>query len=509
MMAVCGAGLLLIGYLTLTTGAYVLLRHRQGIQAVQFLHVAWPTLWPKVRVARGEHQIQLGISLAARGEFHQALPQLRAGLARAPQHLSGRLRYVDILQGLQRFDAAEAAYRDGLTSHSRDASYVRRVFAFLLERQKDAEVVALAGEILAASTPSDVRRLATLAAAHGAYHRGNYTEAETFLRDARLEGSPDAQLLLSKIDWECGYPELALWRLRALADAHPHDLAAHTELVRRLHERERHDEARRQALAFQIANPSLARPRVDLLRAYQQTGDTAALEREIDAILRDFAADPAALLNLAEFAAGIGHTALATRVVEHVERQRLPAHAFAFLRIEALLVARDFSGALEAIRRLRGNEADNALAAELLLDSLQAVAQLGLGDRDAARAFVSRVVLERGVRAQNLLAIANRFVDVDAADEACRLLTRAVAADPQNQAALSRLIELELNLNRTDSLPAHLLHFVRLRKPSADILRVALHKLGSDLFLFSPDRANALEAIHAALQKASGPVARN
>jgi len=47
-----------------------------------------------------------------------------------------------------------------------------------------------------------------------------------------------------------------------------------------------------------------------------------------------------------------------------------------------------------------------------------------------------------------------------------------------------------------------------MRRPSPDIMRVAQHKLGSDLFLFSAERPAALDAVRVALEKSSRPAPR-
>ena len=134
-----------------------------------------------------------------------------------------------------------------------------------------------------------------------------------------------------------------------------------------------------------------------------------------------------------------------------------------------------------------------------LLSSLQSIAHYGLGNIDAAHLFLTYFLNQPNLRAKNLLAIANRLTAIDASEEARPTLLRAIAVDPPNQAAVSRLVELDLN--HIDELPAHLRRLLTMRKPSPHILRVAQHKLGSDLFLFSAERPAVLEAVRVALER--------
>jgi len=506
-------GAVLIGcltvWLTLGTLAFTILHHYRGITQVRFVDVIWPSRWPYVRLARGEHDISTGLIHVHRQQYRDAFTYLNRGLARAPADLAARKLLVDLLLVSNQSDLAQTTLLAGIPFHVANPDYLALTFRFLFERAKDTEALALARKLLTQSPVAPAtNEIALLAAATAYFQRGNYDSAEELLhRLPRFGHSPDAQLLVAKIDWERGYRDLAILCLRALANQHPHNPSICEELVRRLQHRELHDEARRHTLSFQIANPGLARPRLDLVHAYRQSNDTVALQREVDHILQDFPSNHAILLALGEFAARFGDHGLAERLCAHARQHHLPVAPFDLLRIESLLARRDYAAVLATTRALLHDEPQNSRAHALVLESLQAVAQLGAGDRDSARSFISRLLVEPGIRAQNLLAIANRFAELDSTDEACRLLARAVAIDPQNQPALTRLIELELNLNRTDDLPAHLLRFVGMRKPSPDILRVAHHKLGSDLFLFSPGRAAALDALQAALEKSSAALA--
>src|ERR1019366_9348120 len=271
-----------------------------------------------------------------------------------------------------------------------------------------------------------------------------------------LAESRDGRLLAAKIDAERGYRDLALLRLRELAAAYPDDAEIHAELALHLDRADRHDEVRRTALAFQIAHPTLPGPRLELLRAYQRTGDRERTAREVDAFIRDFANDAGALLALADFAANTGDAPLARRLTEVARAKRFAWEPHAILAVEARVVARDFRGALDASRALLHDNPDWTDRFGPVLSSLQAIAHFGLGDTDDASLLLTRYLNQSYLRAENLLAIAQRLVDVDAAEYARQTLIRAIAADPLNQAALTRLVELDLNLNRIDELPAHL-----------------------------------------------------
>jgi predicted Zn-dependent protease len=504
VLAALGAALS-VGYLSSAGVAYVLVHHVQEVEATRYADFVLPSRWPAVRAARGDHQIANAQKLLAKGQRLQALLVLRVGVAQSPGNRDGRLLLAQLLLEAGRPDVARQVLLDGLTFHHDDADYLRPVFSFLFAQQRDATVIAIARKYLPpAPAANDRDRLHSLAAATAAYFRGDYDLAEDFLHaQPGFADSRDGRLLTAKIAWERGYHDLALLHLRELAAAFPNDLEIHGELAAHLDRAALADEARRAALAFQIAHPALPGPRLELLRAYHRLGDAARTAREIDAFVRDFISDAGALLALADFAANTGNVSLARRLTDLARAQKSAWEPHAILAVEAQVVARDFHGALDAARNLLRDNPDWHARFGPVLSSLQAIAHFGLADTESGSLMLTNYLNKSYLRAENLLAIAQRLVDVDAADYARTTLVRAITADPLNQAALTRLVELDLNLNRIDELPTHLSRLVAMRKPSPDILRVAQHKLGSDLFLFSAERPAALEAVRLALEKAT------
>lgn len=496
--------LTLAGYVSLATAAFLFLRYHHDLAALAWLDVALPSRWPRYREARGNHEVAIAQEKFRAGRLPEALIYARAGLARAPANREGRLLVAQVLMIARRPDAARDAMLDGLPFHRADPKFLTPLFGLLLQRQEDDRTIALARDFLQHGPGGEPTRIACLAGATAAWLRGNYDQAEDFLRGAPgLAEARDGRLVAAKIDAERGYRDLALVELRALAADFPNDLEAHTELVARLRQAGLRDEARRLSLSFQFAHPAEAAPRIELLHAYRDDGDAARVAREVEALTQDFATNAPALLALADFAANTGDVALARRLVEHARQHKLPWEPHAFLVIEATVVKRDFRSALDTINRLTAENSDWRERYPGLIDSLQALSYLGVGDAEASRLLLASFLHQPLLRAENLVALANRFAALGADEPARQILARAIDVDPLNQAALTRLVEFDLNLNRIDELPAHLQRLVAMRRPSPDILRVAQHKLGSDLFLFSRERAPALDAVRVALKENS------
>ncbi|HVS54393.1 MAG TPA: hypothetical protein VHD62_18700 [Opitutaceae bacterium] len=485
------------------SAGFLYVHYRQQLDGVTWLDLAWPARWPRVRVAEGNRQIAAAQVFARAARWREALVCARYGVAHSPAHRDGRLLLAQLLAASGRPEAAQAALLEGFAFHHADPAFIGPLFDFLLQRQEDALVTALAWTVLSTpQTPAETRRRAALAGATARYFRGDYDHAENLLRlGPRLADSREGRLLLAQIEAARGWHELALVELRALAAEFPRDPEVHAELVQRLRASGRRDEARRVSLASHLAQPDAAAPRIELLRAYREAGDEASATREAAALLHDFAADRAALLALGDFAASAGDVALADRLAELARASQPAREPLALLAVEARIVARDYRGALSTLRALGAEKFPPSEGGAAARDSLQAVASFGVGDFEAARLALANVLARPRLRAENLLVLANRLVALDASEPARAVLARAVAADPLNQAALARLVALELDTNRTDALPAHLQQLAQSRRPSSDLLRVAQHKLGSDLYLFSAAREPALTAVRRALEQ--------
>jgi hypothetical protein len=492
------------GYALTVTLVFGYVRHHREVYGVQWIDLALPWRWSNYRVARGEHYLAQAQRMITSGKFRDAMIHARAGLALSPANRNGRLLLADLLQAARRPEFARETLLGGLEHHHDDADYVRTVMMFLLRQQEDNVIASLADRFLSIVPPgSDAARVFALAAATGSHLRGHYDQAEDQLRLApRLAESREGRLLGAKIEWDRGYRELSLVQLRQLMQERPDDLEIHEYLVSRLRAAGYLDEARRESLAFQIAHPALPGPRIELLEAYSEAGDAPRMAEEVEALLRDFPEDRNALVSLADFAANSGHIELADRLVAHAKRRTMAADTFALLAIEARIVAGEFRAALDAVQRFKAENSEADARYRSLLVSLQGTASIGVGDQPAARVFFAELTGSSELRADNLLALANRCAALGAGDVARQLLSRALEIDAKNQAALTRLTQLDWEFSEISALAGHLQQLLATRRPSPDLLRVAQLKLGSDLLLFAPDAQATLATLETLLSPA-------
>lgn len=497
---VCVLLLGLLGWSGAAGAAYLFVKYRRGFDEVRFSHMLfYPSMRDEYRIARGDFMVKEAGRQFGEKRYREAFYNLRLGVTQSPGNREGRLMLAQLYLAWDRADLAHSTLIEGLQANRENAEYLQTVFGFLLQRQADQELLEISRALLAGrdeTSPLDDRfRMIAMARATALFFRGNYDEAEDTLRAYQLLGVPDGQSLSLRIGWERGDREEVLTRLQALTEQSPGNDQFYAQYAEYLREMGRDDEFRRLCILRQLAYPERARPRIDLLYLYDKEGDLKAVDAGVEDLFRDFANEGEVLVALADFAANTGRPALARRIYEHCRARDLPWEGPALMTVEAHIVAREFAEALEATREMAQANPEWGRRYSSIFSGLQAIANHGLGDAEAAQLFLNNFLKQSGVRADNLVAVSNRLVAVGARDQARQVLVQAVKTDPLNQTALVGLIQLDLELGQSDSLAPNLRRLLTMRKPPVDLLERAYAELARDRHLFAPGRADLLDEL--------------
>jgi len=488
------------GALLLTFAAWVYVYSYKGVKEVTYLHIALPWRWDEYRVLRGAHYVATAKEMITTAQWRGAYLNLRVGLLKDPANREGRLLLAQFYSMLRRFELAEETLIEGLKYHRKDDPYFQSILQFFLQLQSDERIVTLANEVLGDPDAGPTRRrIAALYAATALAYRGSYDRAEDLIVAHQLSETREGRMLAARIEWERGYPELALIKLEQLRAGLPADDEVAGMLADYYRQSGRMDDARRLSLLRQVMNPSSPQPRIALLRLFADAGDTAAAQREVEDVMRDFQRDGLALVQLAEYAANRGDTALVRRIYDHCKASDLPWDVTAVLTVESCIVAGRYQESLDLTRELLRENPDWSRRHYALFNGLQAIALHGLGDREAARLFMKNFLGQANIRSEQLASVSRRLAAVGAADDAHELLARAVQDDPLNQAALTQLIELDLKAGRLQEVPGAVRKLLKMRKPSPQLLARVRSELGRDRWLFLEGRTAALDELGEAL----------
>lgn len=214
-------------------------------------------------------------------------------------------------------------------------------------------------------------------------------------------------------------------------------------------------------------------------------GDLEALTKAIERVMADFKDDPDSLLSFGDFAATTGQVELARKIrALFIDHQWNGETAIHLMEIEALLTAKQYAKALSGIQELL-NTPELELQFVNVGQGLQAIAQYGVGDPVAAYLSLTALLSQPNLRSESLLAIADRLLAMGQLKPAREVLDQAVILDPQNQAALSRLVEFYLNAKDMTTMIKNLQILVKMRKPSYELMTRIKTLLKGDNYLFS------------------------
>ncbi len=485
-----------------TCGVWIYVKYHREFPGVRYVDLLLPSHWPAYRISEGNFYITRAEHLLQKGEPDAALFQLRTGLAKAPANARGRTTLASLYLAGRRPDLARELLLDGLRYLRGDPAYLQSTLSFLLELQEDAQVMTVAEGLLATPGRFTNPSLVATFAATAAYHLGNYDRAEDLIAQHHLHDTPEGATLLARIEWDRGYPELALLRLHELLGRQPGLDGARTQLASYYRDLGRTEEMAAAIVARLVSDPLAPAPRIAHLYLHHQRDDQPRLARDTEVFLDQFQHDTTALLLLGDFAASTGQPALARRVQQVFVARREENGAAALMVAESHLVAGEYSAALTLIDDYARDYPGWTRQFAAVFNGLQAVALCGLGKKDEARLQLDHLLAQKNLRADNLVAIAHRLSARGARELARAALGRAVENDPHNQAALTHLLRLELDTGNVADLPAHLERYLGTRQPSREILARAYATLGSDRHIFLPAQPALLGALRQRLAAA-------
>jgi Tfp pilus assembly protein PilF len=500
--------LLVLGWFAMAGALYFHFKYNKEFDKVSYTKML--TLLPfglkEHRVEMGNYHIERGLAEIKEGNYRDALRLLRLGVARAPQNLEGRRVLAEFYEiALKRHDIAADQLIKGLTQGGiEDIDYLKQTLRVLLRYQMDEKIQAIADEYLPAEPElNDINRTLAFGAANANYLRGNYDRADDYLIGYKLLDSLEGVLLSAQISWDRGNKVSAITKMEESVQKFPNSEPLLMQLSRYHRELGEIDEARRYAILRNVSDPLSAAPRLELLYIYNRSGDTEREQRETQRMLQQFRNDEPALQALANFAADTGNIDLSRRTYEEALENEFSIDAFALLLIESHLVSEDYTGALNFAEELIKEKPDWLSERAAIFNSLRAVASYGINRPDLGEIYLQTFLDEDNNQPQTYLAVARRFTKIDRHQQARKVLMAAYQKAPTNQKILSELIRTELTLGNTQNLNRLLSRLLQMRRPQMELLLEAYNKLGSDRFIFTPDRESLLLQLSAILRENS------
>lgn len=492
-----------VGYASLATAAYFFFKYRRSYEEASYIKMyALPFRMDEHRREMGDYQIARGRSLLETGEIMAAFSYVRGGVSRSPRNLDGRMLLSEFYFAmLRRPDLAIEILRGGREHGRNDVDYIRRYIQALLSQQQDQEIIEFTREELARPDERnpELTRLLALANATANRFRGNYDRAEDIISEYRLERDIEGLLLSAQVSWERGQPSVAIGKLESSIGRFRSNEPIYAMLVRYYREEGDYDRARQYAVLRNISSPLSIAPRIDFLMILHETGESEREESEAMALLQQFQYDERSLTTLARFASETGNVPLSNRIYERALANGFDLAPFALSLIEAQLVDGNYLAAVRFADELDRDRPDWLERHRPFFNSLRSIAHFGAGNEELSRVYLEQFMGAANPRVEMLLSVAERYRKLNGLRQAREILLGAYRANPQNQAALTALVELEIELGNTGQLADQIQRLLQMRRPSKTLLATAYDELGSDRFIYVDDREKVLLEISSLL----------
>jgi hypothetical protein len=507
-LLICSLLLVCISWCSVGGGLYLWFKYNKEFDSVRLSGMlALPFRLEEHRKEMGDYHVKKGLELLEDEKYSDALRLLRLGVTRSPGNLEGiKVLAVFYEKWIKRPDIAAAILIKGLTAGNGidDEDYLKVTLSNLHYNQMDKAIQTIAEEHLP-TVVEFTKRNKILAYSSAKSHtlRGNFDRADELIRSYELMDDLDGLLLSAEISWARGNKLSAISKLEVSIEKFSNAETLLMALCKYNREMEKYDEARRYAILRNASAPLSVGPKIELLYIYKQSGDLDREEKETLRILKQFRGDRKALIALANFSADTGNIDLARRTYEEALENELKIDPFALLLIEAHLVATDYKGALSFAEELLNERPDWLEEHWATFCSLRSVASFGNNRSDLGEIYLQEFLSSssKNYHPERSLAVANRFRVIDCHQQARTVLLAAYKESINHQKVLSELISVELEIGNTENLNTLLKQLLTMRRPEAKLIAQAYKKLGSDRFIFTPNRENLLIELNAELRE--------
>lgn len=493
--------LMVAGWLSLATAAYFFVKHARDFPEVRFVDLVFPHRWEHYEEARGDYYIDRAHEMLEAGETREVIHLLRVGVQQSPNNTEGRLTLAQIYNMIGRPDLGIDLLRSRASEHADDPEYLSALISLLFANHEDTAVEELATRLLDGSTePNERNLILAIAAATANFNRGNYDRAQQIIDDFELENSRSGTLLQARIDWELGYPDLAIPRLeRILQNPGDQEEKVVNYLIEYLWSSGRQDRAQQVAFNRFVEDPLSYSPRVRLLQIYNRRGNTEKEATEVETFFELFGREEDAMNALARFAAQSEQPDLAKRIHEHQRSQGKAPEPSALALLDAHVASGNYRQALDFHETIEPEVEDWTPLQKAQLQPLLTVAHFGVDNTERGDGILSETLAERNVNPAALISLAERLIDIERFDRGRRVLNFIHQNQPLNQEALTRLIRLDIQTGNHREIVQNLQRLLEMRKPSQELLETAHRHISSDRFLFQANRSEILESLESAL----------
>ena len=456
---------------------------------------------------KGEYFVSVAKEALARQDYAEFSRYIGTGAQLSPANLEAQRLCADLFFAFQRPLDAYQLLEESLVFAKQDREYFRQYVQRCFMLDQDARLIATATKYLGDSAVAeDIRADLRLAAAQAHFLRGDFADAARLIKEHRLDQTADGYLLNCQLLWESGDRTGALAELDAALAVFPAGVRLLEMKARWLKESGEFSRAKDTLDLLAISQPGRPGPLIQSL--YLLPGEEGRVRREAltEKIIATFGTQEQPMLDLARFGNDTADVALTARLAKlALERKFGNRVRFDLVHVECLLNAGRARETILLVDALYKQAERDQWVAEtrMAFDALRTIAYFADGQTEIGSINLQKLLQHRKVPPQVLVAASRKLIAARRYDEANEVLIQAHLQNETNQAILMQIVRLKLDhpLISAD-LETYLRRLMLNRRPSPEVLRAALRRLGSDTYLFSADRETLLRDVEA---KLTGP----
>ena len=454
---------------------------------------------------KGEYYVSVAKEALARQDYAEFSRYIGTGAQLSPANLEAQRLCADLFFAFQRPLDAYQLLEESLVFAKQDREYFRQYVQRCFMLDQDARLIATATKHLGdPAVAEDIRADLRLAAAQAHFLRGDFADAARLIKEHRLDQTADGYLLNCQLLWESGDRTGALAELDAALAVFPAGVRLLEMKARWLKESGELARAKDTLDLLAISQPGRPGPLIQSL--YLLTGEADRPRREalLEKIIATFGNQEQPMLDLARFGNDTSDVALTARLAKlALERKFGNRVRFDLVHVECLLNAGRARETILLVDALYKQAERDQWVAEtrMAFDALRTIAYFADGQTEIGSINLQKLLQHRKVPPQVLVAASRKLIAARRYDEANEVLIQAHLQNETNQAILMQIVRLKLDhpLISAD-LETYLRRLMLNRRPSPEVLRAALRRLGSDTYLFSADRETLLRDVEAKIK---------
>ena len=454
---------------------------------------------------KGEYYVSVAKEALARQDYAEFSRYIGTGAQLSPANLEAQSLCADLFFAFQRPLDAYQLLEESLVFAKQDREYFRYYLQRCFMLDQDARLIATATKHLAdPGVAAEIRADLRLAAAQAHFLRGDFADAARLIKEHRLDQTADGYLLNCQLLWESGDRKGALADLDAALTAFPAGVRLLEMKARWLKDSGEFRRAQDTLDLLAISQPGRPGPLIQSL--YLSPGEEGRGRRAalVEKIIAQFGNQEQPMLDLARFGNDTADVALTARLAKHaVERKFGNRVRFDLVHVECLLNAGRARETILLVDALYKQAERDQWVAEtrIAFDALRTIAYFADGQTEIGSINLQKLLQHRKVPPQVLVAASRKLIAARRYDEANEVLIQAHLQNETNQAVLMQIVQLKLDHPRIAAdLETYLRRLMLNRRPSPEVLRAALRRLGSDTYLFSSDRETLLRDVEAKLR---------